>query len=41
MPPRRCLLCGEQAQVCSRSRRHSFEDLTKRISKMLSAYLHH
>nr|WP_303163412.1 citrate lyase holo-[acyl-carrier protein] synthase [Mitsuokella multacida] len=41
MPPRRCLLCGEQAQVCSRSRRHSVEDLTKRISKMLSAYLYH
>ncbi len=41
MPPRRCLLCGEQAQVCARSRRHSVEDLTERISKMLSAYLHH
>ena len=38
--PRRCLLCGEQAQVCARSRRHSVEDLTSRIQEMLLEYLH-
>ncbi len=38
--PRRCLLCGEQAQVCARSRHHSVEDLTCRIQAMLSEYLH-
>ncbi len=37
--PRRCLLCGEQAQVCARSRRHSVEDLTNRINEMLLEYL--
>lgn len=36
--PRRCLLCGEQAQVCARSRRHSVEDLTRRINEMLLEY---
>lgn len=38
--PRRCLICGEQAQVCARSRRHSVEDLTNRINEMLLEYLH-
>lgn len=37
--PRRCLLCGEQAQVCARSRRHSVEDLTQCIKEMLLEYL--
>lgn len=37
--PRRCLLCDEQAQVCARSRRHSVEDLTKRINELLLEYL--
>lgn len=37
--PRRCLLCGEQAQVCARSRRHSLEELTEKIEDMLAQHL--
>lgn len=37
--PRRCLLCTEQAQVCARSRRHSVEELTAEIERLLTAYL--
>lgn len=36
--PRRCLLCGEQAQVCARSRRHSIKELTDEIERLLTAY---
>lgn len=35
---RPCLLCGEQAQVCARSRRHSVAELQSRIDGMLAAY---
>lgn len=38
--PRRCLLCGRQAQDCARSRRHSVKELTDRISAMLLEYYH-
>lgn len=34
--PRTCLLCGQPAHVCSRSRRHSVEELTAEIGKILS-----
>lgn len=34
-PPRRCLLCSEQAQICSRSRAHSVEELISRIHQLL------
>lgn len=34
-PPRRCLLCDEPAHACSRSRRHSVEELTTEISRIL------
>ena len=37
--PRRCLLCGEQAQACARSRRHSVEELTARIGDMVQEFL--
>lgn len=37
--PRRCLLCTDQAQVCARSRRHSIEELTAEIERLLTAYL--
>lgn len=33
--PRTCLLCGEPAHVCSRSRRHSVPELTAEIGKIL------
>lgn len=34
LPPRRCLLCNEEAAVCVRSRRHPTEALLERIEKM-------
>lgn len=34
--PRKCLLCGENAKVCARSRAHSMDDLLKKISEILS-----
>lgn len=34
--PRTCLLCGQPAHVCSRSRRHSVAELTAEIGKVLS-----
>ncbi len=33
--PRTCLLCGEPAHVCSRSRRHSIPELTAEIGTIL------
>lgn len=36
--PRRCLLCGRQAQDCARSRRHTVEALTAQIKSMLRRY---
>lgn len=37
LPARACLLCGEAAHSCSRSRRHSVEELIVRIREILSA----
>lgn len=34
-PPRRCLLCGEAAAVCGRSRRHSVEQLQQEAVRLL------
>ncbi|MBR4696389.1 MAG: citrate lyase holo-[Selenomonadaceae bacterium] len=36
--PRRCLICDEQAQACARSRRHSVEELVKKIEEMLQQH---
>lgn len=36
LPPRVCLLCSEPAHSCSRSRRHSVEELTARIMELIS-----
>lgn len=33
--PRHCLICGEQAQGCARSRKHSVEELTLKIEQLL------
>lgn len=35
--PRRCLLCGEPAHACSRSRRHSVAELVAEINRILDA----
>ena len=37
--PRRCLLCSAQAQACARSRRHSVDELTDHIDKLVNAFL--
>ena len=36
--PRRCLLCGEDAAVCGRSRRHSVEQLQRKTVRLLTEY---
>lgn len=38
--PRRCLLCGQPAHVCSRSRAHSVAELTEEITRILEPLLH-
>ena len=37
LPGRKCLLCGESAQVCARSRRHSVAELQERTNAILRA----
>ena len=34
--PRKCLLCGEDAKACARSRAHSMDELLKKINEILS-----
>lgn len=36
LPPRRCLLCGENAKICGRSRAHSLAELRSRIANILN-----
>lgn len=38
IPERRCLLCGENAKVCARSRKHSVDELVTQIEKMVKDY---
>lgn len=33
---RKCLICGDQAQNCARSRKHTIEELQKQIKKILA-----
>lgn len=35
LPGRRCLLCSEPAQACARSRRHSLEELTACVRRLI------
>ena len=37
LPGRTCLICGQSAQACARSRAHSVEQLQKRTRELLSA----
>lgn len=37
--PRKCLLCSEISSVCSRSRRHSIDELTAKMENMLKEYV--
>ncbi len=36
-PPRTCLLCGQQAQICARSRRHGVGELVAEIRRILAS----
>lgn len=38
LPPRRCLLCGEAAPVCARSRAHTVEALFARTQEIIRAH---
>lgn len=40
LPVRRCLICGEQASVCARSRAHSVEELLARTNAMIENFAH-
>ena len=38
LPPRRCLICGEPAAVCARSRTHSAQQLFARTQEIIRAH---
>jgi len=38
LSPRKCLLCNEVSSVCSRSRRHSIDELIAKMESMLKEY---
>lgn len=38
LAPRRCLLCNEVSSVCSRSRRHSIDELIAKMENMVEGY---
>lgn len=38
LPPRTCLICGENAKICARSQRHSMELISWRIAQILNDY---
>jgi holo-ACP synthase CitX len=40
LPGRRCLICGDEAAICSRSQRHPYAELQVRIRQMLAAWEH-
>lgn len=39
LPGRRCLVCGEPAQVCGRSQRHSYEQLRDVTNEIIHTFL--
>lgn len=38
-PARRCLLCGQEAKICGRSRSHTIEELYARVEDIISSWL--
>lgn len=38
IPPRRCLLCDNDARVCMRSHAHSYEELIEHIHSLVDSY---
>ena len=41
MPPHKCLLCNQDAFVCSRSRPHSVDEILTRACEIMEDYFHH
>lgn len=41
LPKRRCLICDEEAKVCTRNRTHRLEDLLDIISSIAETYFRH
>lgn len=41
LEPRKCLLCNQDAFVCSRSRNHSVEEILTRECEIMQDYFHH
>ena len=39
-PERKCLLCGNDAKACGRSRAHSLEELTKKVYDIIDCWKH-
>lgn len=37
-PPRKCLICGENARVCMRLKSHSYSDLIEKITRTVDSY---
>ena len=38
LPPRRCLVCGEMAAACARSRRHDIKEILRRTVGLIDGY---
>lgn len=38
LPGRKCLICGEDARLCMRLNKHSYDDLLARIARMVREY---
>ena len=38
LPPRRCLVCGEMAAACARSRRHDIREILRRTVELIDGY---
>jgi len=41
LPERRCYLCGDPAQICARSRRHSYDELKLYILNVYQSFSNH
>lgn len=39
MAPRRCLICGEDARVCMRTRKHTYAELQARMDQLIGDYV--
>ena len=38
LPPRKCIICGENARICVRSKKHSLEETLNRINEIINYY---